>query len=253
MALTACSIFRSHIKDGMSKLGITTTQNVRIDYVKASVMHRLGARAIDTGVIITMVFAYIYLIDSIDYYNTTANWMFVWLIILYPLMTEVFFSGQTVGKMALKIYVVRDDGSPATIGGFFMRWLIGMVETTGPFFVIAFFSILLSKKGQRLGDMAAGTVVVQRAPRVTLDELLLSARVTEEPEIPQAVMLNERDVETIRQVLTVPMSKIDDDKATDLVWKTAEILAKRLGTGEILNAEEYLESLLSSYQTIHRA
>lgn len=235
----------------MSTVGVATTQNVYIEYTAANVMERMGASLLDIGVQILLIIGYVLLIGELDVYNETLNWIFFSSLLVYSLVFETFFSGQTIGKMVLKIQVVRLDGSPASIGEFFIRWLTGLIELYATFGTIAFVTVLLSKRGQRLGDIAAGTTVVRRPKRVSLDDLMLSTRVTSAPEVPQAVMLTDSDVATIREVLAAKKGNFSDDKVMELIWKTAEKLTQMLGTGPVTQPVEYLESLLSSYQTIH--
>lgn len=87
-----------------------------------------------------------------------------------PATLETLTRGKSLGKMAVGLRTVRDDGGPIAFQHAFVRALIGIVEivvTTG---VAAFFSALLSHRGKRLGDYAAGTYVVRDRARLQLPE-----------------------------------------------------------------------------------
>ena len=72
---------------------------------------------------------------------------------------ELFNHGQSLGKMAMKIRVVKKDGTSPSIGDFFMRWLLQIIDMGFSF--IGALVILLTKNSQRLGDLAAGTMVIR--------------------------------------------------------------------------------------------
>ena len=84
-------------------------------------------------------------------------------LIVYPVTFETLLRGRTPGKAALGLRVVRDDGGPIGFRHAFVRGLAGaFVERPGvTFFVAAVGSSLLNPQGKRIGDLLAGTVVVQ--------------------------------------------------------------------------------------------
>jgi uncharacterized RDD family membrane protein YckC len=83
------------------------------------------------------------------------------IVALYYILLEGYL-GQTVGKMLLRIKVVREDnGEVPGLGGATIRTLLRLVD--GLFdYLVAFITVLLSGKNQRLGDMAAHTLVVRK-------------------------------------------------------------------------------------------
>lgn len=86
----------------------------------------------------------------------------------YPLAWETATRGRSLGKLAMGLRVVSDDGGPERFRQALFRALAGVIEiwmfTGGP----AVISSLLSAKGKRIGDIFAGTVVInERAPRLS--------------------------------------------------------------------------------------
>ncbi|MCU1594359.1 MAG: domain containing protein [Frankiales bacterium] len=81
----------------------------------------------------------------------------------YPVVLETLTKGRTVGKMAMGLRVVRDDAGPIAFRQAFVRGLIGfLVEKPGvTLFAGGVISGLVREDGKRLGDLAAGTVVIQ--------------------------------------------------------------------------------------------
>ncbi|MGV0735416.1 hypothetical protein BA059_10850 [Mycolicibacterium sp. (ex Dasyatis americana)] len=85
----------------------------------------------------------------------------------YPVVMETATRGRSLGKMALGLRVVADDGGPERFRQALFRGLAGFVEiwmlTGGPAVICS----LLSAKGKRLGDIFAGTVVIsERGPKL---------------------------------------------------------------------------------------
>jgi uncharacterized RDD family membrane protein YckC len=80
-----------------------------------------------------------------------------------PVGFETLWRGRTLGKAAMGLRVVRDDGGPIRFRHAFVRGLVGVVvDRPGlSFGLLAFIPMLASKRSKRLGDMAAGTVVIQ--------------------------------------------------------------------------------------------
>lgn len=86
----------------------------------------------------------------------------------YPLIFETATRGRSLGKMAIGLRVVSEDGGPERFRQTLFRALAGFVEiwmfTGGPAVICS----LLSAKGKRIGDIFAGTMVItERAPRLS--------------------------------------------------------------------------------------
>lgn len=86
-------------------------------------------------------------------------------IVGYPVAFETLTRGRSLGKMALGLRVVRDDGGPERFRQALVRGLMGVVEIWLTFGSVALITSLASAQGRRLGDYLAGTVVVlERVP-----------------------------------------------------------------------------------------
>ncbi len=79
----------------------------------------------------------------------------------YFIAFEQYWNGQTPGKRMLGIRVVRDGGYPVELAGSTIRNLVRIIEFTLGFYFISVISMLLSSENKRLGDYAAGTIVVR--------------------------------------------------------------------------------------------
>ena len=86
-------------------------------------------------------------------------------IVGYPVAFETLTRGRSLGKMALGLRVLREDGGPVRFRHAFVRGLLGVVEIWLTFGAVALVSSLASAQGRRVGDYLAGTVVVhERMP-----------------------------------------------------------------------------------------
>ncbi len=81
----------------------------------------------------------------------------------YPVGIETMWRGRTLGKAAMGLRVVRDDGGPIRFRHALIRGLLAVfVELPGiTFFVAPIITSLVNENGKRLGDIAAGTLVIQ--------------------------------------------------------------------------------------------
>lgn len=78
----------------------------------------------------------------------------------YPVFFEVWKNGVTPGKSSMGIAVVNDDGTPLTFSASIIRNLLRPIDALPLGYVIGIVCLICTKKFQRLGDLAAGTMVV---------------------------------------------------------------------------------------------
>ncbi|MCP4981229.1 MAG: RDD family protein [Gammaproteobacteria bacterium] len=93
---------------------------------------------------------------------------------LYPVLFELFWRGQTPGKKLLGISVINDDLSPVTLGPSMVRNLLRTVDFLPLFYLLGLISMLSNRRFQRLGDLAAGTLVIslpQSAKAAVIDDI----------------------------------------------------------------------------------
>lgn len=92
----------------------------------------------------------------------------VLLLVGYPVIMETVTRGRSLGKMAMGLRVVSDDGGPERFRQALFRALASVIEIWGLTGSPAVICSLLSPRGKRLGDIFAGTVVIsERAPAAT--------------------------------------------------------------------------------------
>ena len=130
------------------------------------VARRVVAAVLDVAIIVVMGVVAVLLIESFALEEGSSLGEFS----LYAAMSVIWFSyyfllegfaGQTIGKRALGIVVVKEDGSPCTFLSSFARNLLRVVDAMPGLYLVGLVSMVLSKRKQRIGDHVAGTVVVR--------------------------------------------------------------------------------------------
>lgn len=239
----------------MENIGIETTQNVDIDYKIASLGDRVVAQILDflvmIGYAIAMGFILIYfntVLYNTSFYYPTAFGIILYLpVFLYDFICEVFMNGQSIGKKAMKIRVVKIDGSQPGIGSYFLRWILKPIDVFITQGSVAFLTILINGKGQRLGDLAANTTVIKLKQDVKLEDILIP-KVEEKYEVvyPQVSLLNDSDIQIIKDVLNHKMN-LDMYSYQNLVDKAKLGIAKKMGVEPDANGIRFLNVVLKDY------
>jgi len=207
----------------MSTIRVHTTQNVTLEYEVASIGERIVAAFIDNAILLAWGIAwgafFSYVGSSGGGSQHKTDWgsvegiiaiiIMVLLVspyVFYHLACEVFFNGQSLGKKARHIKVMRLDGTAPRVGDYLMRWLLRLVDT-GPIGLgglVAIITIAANGRGQRLGDLAAGTTVVstrQRPQQATPLPANLGNMAGYQVVFPQAALLAAHDAATIRELV----------------------------------------------------
>jgi uncharacterized RDD family membrane protein YckC len=150
---------------------VVTGEAVPLGLRLAALPSRALAALIDLLVQLAAVFLLSLLLSGLQFELESALQaalgvvLYVAILVGYPVAAETLWRGRTIGKAALGLRVVRDDGGPIRFRQALVRGLIGgIVEKPGVLLftvVVGVVSALVSARGKRLGDVLAGTVVLQ--------------------------------------------------------------------------------------------
>jgi uncharacterized RDD family membrane protein YckC len=192
----------------MKNIEIKTTQNVVLEYELANLRDRIVGYLIDLACIGGGIAVLAFIGYAIFRLSGTASQVFsiflFCIFIFYTLVIEIMNDGQSVGKMAMRIQVIKTAGGHATFSDYTARWVFRMIDIYFSMGGIASILIASSAKAQRIGDIVAGTAVVKLVPKLDLklDDLLkLHSADTYQPVYQQAKQLPEEDVLLIKSTL----------------------------------------------------
>lgn len=153
---------------------LVTGEAVALDLPPASVGARMASGLLDVVTLLTVGALVVFVAfvasahDDAALQRSALVVALILVFLVYPTTLETLTRGKSLGKLALGLRVVRDDAGTVTVQQSFVRALIGIVEiyllTGGP----AFFCCLISSRGKRIGDYAAGTYVVRDRVALTL-------------------------------------------------------------------------------------
>src|SRR3954447_19185078 len=153
---------------------LVTGEAVALDLPAASLGARIVSGLID--VVVTMILfiaaVFVFIVAALQsdqaliWTSFVATMIVVF--IVYPSTVETLTRGKSLGKLVCAQGAVRDDASPITFEHAFVKALVGFVEIYVFTGVPAFFCALVSPRGKRLGDYAAGTYVVRDRVRLRL-------------------------------------------------------------------------------------
>jgi uncharacterized RDD family membrane protein YckC len=158
-----------------------TPESVELEFTLAGVGSRTIALLIDYliwGVVLMVlliVFGFLYyavsgIAGATKWVVAIQAFIFFVVYIGYFILFETIWQGQTPGKRYARIRVIRDDGRTAGLQQAIMRSLLRMVDDI---LFLGLMMIVFTKQEKRLGDLVAGTIVVQEGQVVTPKEIVI--------------------------------------------------------------------------------
>ena len=220
----------------MSKLYITTTQNVPLFFTPASIGERMLGYIIDMIVKASYVISLYYLfryLKLLDVFINMETWGQIALFLaiyspvaFYSLVSESLMEGRTLGKMVVKTRVVKVDGYQASFTDYFTRWIFRLVDIDMGFVPGVLF-MLFTGHTQRLGDLAAGTAVISEKSRYNLSHTILAdINGDYEPYFSRTQMLqfNDNDMRIIKENALYAIQNRDAALMEKLTTKIEEVI-----------------------------
>jgi uncharacterized RDD family membrane protein YckC len=262
---------------GTSKevLTIQTPEYVGFQYILAGLGSRATAFLLDTAIrllFLLVIFVVIILLSqrltSLDptgiVSSLSKNWIIASGVIAYGiidlgyfLLFEALWNGQTPGKRQQRLRVIRMDGSPIGWLGSAIRNILRAVDILAGVYPIGVVVMFMSRNSQRIGDFAAGTVVIVERSRGIPKERTARQHTSEEKrgDIEAYIStLEPKQYQVLRSFLE-RREEMDQDHRQQL----ARLLVQRLmDQWEIsqrldISYESFLEKVVEAYERIRRA
>lgn len=204
--------------------------------------------------------------DADTGYNLQALVVLLFLpLLIYHVVLEITMNGQSIGKKIMSLRVVNENGGRASISQFLIRWLLrdiwflllfaiglqgsGVESVFIILAVIAFFIteivlVVSSKKGQRIGDILAHTILIRTNRQSSIEETVFQEVADNYmPSFPQIMQLSDRDINAIKSILETARKKGDIDMAAS----ASEKIKTHLKIDSAMSPFEFLDILLKDY------
>ncbi len=238
------------------KLTIETPEQTLLEFPLAGIGSRFLAIALDT--LLQMAALWILLMIAIGVaaagFTSTLGkqWTFAILLFIafafqfgYFAFFEALWNGQTPGKRWTHLRVIKDSGHPISAYDAILRNLLRIVDALPTFYATGLITMLISPEKKRVGDYAAGTVVVHEKP---LQDVASIWQVTAAPSQPVALNFPAQiTVEELHLVETFleRRASLDQDLRRSMARQIADRLGQRLGvTADARpDSERFLEAL----------
>jgi uncharacterized RDD family membrane protein YckC len=225
---------------------IESPEKIRFYYPIAKIGTRIGAYFLDILIQVLVIFLIVLLMAASGglglYFSTETAGDFTLMIAAFFYLIYFFFqwgyftffeilkNGQSPGKKAMRINVIRSDGDPLDVSAVVVRNLLRAVDGFPVFNLLGGLVSMLDKRSRRLGDMVADTVVVHE---ISFDlkepdfKTFLSTQSSESPGIKLMSKLNEEELYVIRRFLA-DRHLLTPDRQKAVGEKLAASVKKRL-------------------------
>ena len=217
---------------------IDTPERVRFSCRLAGPGQRAAAYLLDLLVRATIVVLFALVANAARLLGEETSGVGIGLLLLalfviewgYYVALEMLMHGQSVGKRAMGLRVVKGDGLPIGIGESMLRNLLRAADFLPTFHVLGAIVMSLDPKFRRLGDMVAGTLVISEESEVVLPAIALSPAPTldELRVLPSRISLSADELDAVEQFIRRSPA-LNDARAAELAELVAPLFAERMG------------------------
>ncbi len=250
---------------------VDTPEQVTFGYTVAGIGSRFLAAIIDTLLLlfkqIVLVLVLLVTLNAVSEQLTgeaadsmrsvvLAVWGILSFVFLwgYYLFFELQWNGQTPGKRAIGLRVVREGGRPITFVASAIRNLVRVIDFLPSLYGLGVLVMFVDKHSRRLGDLAGGTLVVKDHARVTLDTLTTQDRFLPPSSsayvgaLTQVDMLSKDDYSLVQEFLRRRRDMAEESRIR-LGKQLAHSISARLGVSVAYGDQEtFLESVAYAYR-----
>lgn len=245
----------------MKTIDVKTTQNVTITYELAEVRDRIFAFLIDLVIMIAGYLILVWILFLIlGFTDNDVSTIILYTVIappviFYSLWSELLMHGQSIGKKALRIKVIKMDGRQPGFSDYLSRWIFRILDIYLSMGVIATILAASSDFAQRLGDIASNTTVVKTGNRnfISLSEILkIDSRQNYEPVYPAISNFREEDILLIKQTIERYQRYRNEAHKQAILMLVANLKKKLEIEEEITEHIKFLKTLIKDYIVLTR-
>ena len=221
----------------MDKLTIETPEQTQLEFPLAGIGSRFLAVALDTllqaaamWIVGLVMIALAIPLGSV--FKTSAVWAFAIVVFLvfaiylgYFALFESLWNGQTPGKRWTHLRVIKDTGRPISAYDAILRNLLRTADWLPTLYAAGIITMIISRENRRIGDYAAGTVVVHEKPLQAVDSIWnLSSAPAHAVSVGSSAQLGVDELQLIETFLERRGSL-----AAEVRWSLARQIADRIG------------------------
>lgn len=232
---------------------LPTPEGVELTYALGGLGSRLGAAAVDLVIRLLVFGAVLLLVYVIDPHLSDGVGIaivsvlgFV-LLFVYDVLFEVFGGGRTPGKRALGLRVVLDSGRPINFAASVVRNLVKFVDGPLTAYLLGIVSILVTRRNQRVGDLAGGTIVVRTVRDATASVSRIHPALEQDTRL-DVSGVTPAELAAVREFLA-RREGLGHQARSELAMRLANGLGTKVGglpTGTSMPAEQFLEAVAAA-------
>lgn len=242
----------------MALLKLDTGFNLEVEIPVGSFPKRLLAWIIDG----TTCFIYYIIVAFVTAFSG-VDWLIYILMlpyILYYLLSEILMNGGSLGKFAMGLRVIAEDGGTPTVNQYMIRWLFRIADSPFTYlgliaarvlpwwcFPLCFAGIacvLFTPKSQRIGDILASTILIDYRNNPNLsDTIFTEVESTYKPRYPEVMRLTDKDINTLKGILQSITSRGD----MAMAMRIADRIKAKLNLQSDEDSFQFLHTLMKDY------
>ena len=257
------------------RLTIQTPEQVGFDYALAGLGSRTAAFLVDSVIrwflvlailaVVGLVYKFLPALDlSAWVKDLSKTWLIALAVLAYGLVDlgyflffEALWSGQTPGKRRQRLRVIRMNGQPIGWLESSIRNILRAVDLVGGFYPVGIVVVFLSRNNQRIGDYAAGTVVIVERQRSVPEDRkeVYAPQALTHPEIEWYVArLKPAQYQVLRSFLE-RRGQMEQGHRHELARLLSHQLSKQMSrsTRVSISYESFIEEIVALYEKRRRA
>jgi uncharacterized RDD family membrane protein YckC len=249
----------------MLQVKLDTGFNIEVEFTIAPFHKRLFAWIIDLMTCWLYIKMISLIVQTPSFFVFTDTWDVKGLLVslpvlFYHLVWEMASNGRSLGKMAMNLKVITEEGGQPTLGQYMIRWVFRLIDFpywipiaivfgqlpwwTLPITVAGLISIIFTQKSQRLGDLVAGTILIDLKNSTSWEDTVFTEiESTYQPQFPQVMQLSDRDVNTLKSII----QSVQKNNDLELSMKIADRIKSKLRIESDQDSFVFLQTLLKDY------